>query len=141
MRNDDLKTASIEVLRDALSRLLGLTNLYQKELLAIKNQRVREALERLIGEKKRHAREVQQAILDQGGKFKDVRITPEHTVSAPRELIPWLYQEEQTLSLWYHAQMAVVQEGPVKALLQALVKEEEGHLSAIKNLYREITHC
>jgi rubrerythrin len=132
---------SVKILEETLARLLGLSHRYHKQLLMSKNQRLRGTLERLIKEKSQHAKLLQTAILNHGGDPRGVRIETESPVNASRELIPTLYQEEQALSLWYREQITSIQDGQVRTLFEALLKDEDQHLQALKELYRDVTYC
>lgn len=129
------------VLEHALEKLLGLSHLYLKLLPTVRTQKVRETLEKLALEKERHAQLLEEAISRCGGDVRGVRIPLDHPVSADRELIPWIYQEEQALSLWVREQISTSQHVEVKALLQTLLRDEDQYLKIVKDLYRNLAYC
>jgi len=132
---------SAKILEEALAKLLGLSYLYRKQLLMAKNQKVRMTLERLVKEKSQHAKLLQSAILNYRGDPGRISIEAESPVNVSRELIPRLYQAEQALFLWYQEQISSIQEDQVKALFEVFLKDEDQHLQALKELYRDVTYC
>jgi rubrerythrin len=132
---------SANILDEALARLLGLSHLYHRQLLTVKNQKVKEILQRLAREKDQHAKTLEAALLKLGRDASKVRIPPDHPVDIPRELIPRIYQQEQELYLWYREQINSTRDGQLRTLLESLLEDEDRHLQALKDLYREITHC
>lgn len=135
------KDRSVRVLEEALARLLGLSHLYQRQLSVVRNYRLRQTLEGLLEEKRRHAQTLEKVIGRYGGDTVHVRIPMDHPVNSERELISWIYREEENMVLWYQEQITATQDEEVRALLQSLLSEEDRHLQIVKDLYRDITYC
>lgn len=136
-------TASREVsnLEEILQKLLGLAHFYQRQLSRVRNPKLRKVLEDLSLQKRNDARALEQTVLDLGGAVRDIPVPLEHPVGRDRDLLPRLYEEEELTLLLCRERLGEVSSPPARRLLEEVLGHEEGHLRAVRDLYRGITHC